>query len=349
MHSESGLGEKGSTVKDTWTKWHDIPWDSVIAGNAYADRYFQRAGLIRKDKLARFAPSGCHPATVEVNSPAALAIAVKRLQRVGGLLAKGCTPDSDVRMVAYVLKKAHSSNAHEMQFLTVADAAAVLDGFAKRSEVESASSSTAASTWTRLRDLLVPVGDEKPALWILQLYVQPRLHEGRKFHLRALLLCVGDLTAYLHEDVRALIASEAFEPARSDGSCLLAHITNMGINQSHPDYNGEKQNLGLEELGCTTEASRIRNEIATMLGATIASVYSEGRREFFALPNCWELFGVDFLVEAETSRVVLLEINASPSLAMYRRTRQELLGTDPLEGLPLGWMLAPLPELPTAA
>lgn len=190
--------------------------------------------------------------------------------------------------------------------------------------------------------------DKRP-VWILQRHVRPLLHEGRKFHLRILLLCVGDLRAYVHEDVRMLLATEAFELGATDAGRHLAHVTNMGVNRvgAGGDYVEASQNLPLVALG-VSEAEQILAGAAEVLGVTLSRVRAAGRRNLFTLPNCWELFGVDFLVEDVSRRPVLLEINASPSLAMYgsdsAAVRASFLGSsgilDPLAGdtsLPSGW------------
>ena len=47
-------------------------------------------------------------------------------------------------------------------------------------------------------------------LGVAQQHIRSRLYDGRKLHLRVLLLCVGDLKAYVHENVRVLLASERY-------------------------------------------------------------------------------------------------------------------------------------------
>jgi len=198
-----------------------------------------------------------------------------------------------------------------------------------------------------LRNLLKPTGSgglEKATVWVLQRYVEPWLHDGRKFHLRVLFLCVGDLRAYAHEDVRVLLATEPFEAGERDGSCLLAHVTNMGVSRESPAYHEGSQNLPLAALG-EAMARRVFGQVVEVLGATVAQVRAAGRRHFFTTPNCWELFGADFLVEATSERVVLLEINPSPSLAMYGSgsdLRAQLCGLNPLETILPSWHEVPL-------
>lgn len=48
-------------------------------------------------------------------------------------------------------------------------------------------------------------------LWVLQRYVaRPLLLRGRKFHLRVMILAVGDLSVFVHRNAVALFASDDF-------------------------------------------------------------------------------------------------------------------------------------------
>ncbi|CAJ1353074.1 unnamed protein product, partial [Effrenium voratum] len=95
-------------------RWHDHDWEEVLAGRGTAERYFVRSGLVRKDRLLAFVPKARHPPTVVVRSLAELQ---QGLQDLGA--------GSAVEGIRFVLKKAHSSNAHGIRFLSDADATAL--------------------------------------------------------------------------------------------------------------------------------------------------------------------------------------------------------------------------------
>ncbi|CAK0806479.1 unnamed protein product, partial [Prorocentrum cordatum] len=360
------------------SRWHRHDWDAVLSGGATADRYFARPGLIRKDRLAGFAPPDRHPATAAASSFAELRAALFRLGVRSSEAAGRGEAAPDPACVQFVLKKAHSSNASGIRFLTGADAQAAAPADARRAAKKRAAPGelgarraaalavagaagvlAAAALGAReprraeprgaaageLRRLLGPAAGEeerdgggKPEVWVVQRYVAPALHQGRKFHLRALLLCVGDLSAYLHEGARVLLASEPFELGRRDAGRFYAHVTNMGASSGHDGFAEGAQNLPLSALGAEEEAERILREAAQAVGGTLARLRAAGRRQFFTLPNCWELFGVDLLLdESRSRRVLLLEVNPSPSLAMFGdpdTVRQRLLGGDPLQDAP---------------
>lgn len=419
----------GATLGERASRWHSHDWARVLEGKATADRFFQRAGLIRKDRLANFAPPEHHPETAVVRCFEELQVALKSLKSVDS--AEG-SAGGDSSAVRFVLKKAHSSNADGIRFLTGSEAEAVANAEAHGSGrsglscfaesgigsatalllavtalvggmaavsigVQPSTSSrvqvkrlaaacaapaiammTAAALATHLvagaghfsgrqqqlprlaalatefKQLLEPVVPSgsaashntkaSPEVWILQRHIEPWLHEGRKFHMRVLFLCIGDLKAYVHEDVRLLIATEPFAEGNTDSLRHAALVTNMGVNSAQAGYAETEQNLPLTARGSEVMEATL-SEVARILGETLDRVRSAGRRQFFTTPNCWELFGVDFLVEDVSGRVVLLEINPSPSLSMYggQGVREALLGPDPLTApIPAGWLVVPL-------
>ncbi|CAJ1453766.1 unnamed protein product [Effrenium voratum] len=106
----------------------------------------------------------------------------------------------------------------------------------------------------------------------------------------------------------------------------------MGANQSLQGYAEAEQNLPLEALG-EDFADKIFEQLGDVLGRTVRNLRAAGRRHFFTLPNCWELFGADFLVTRGGS-ALLLEVNPSPSMAMFGGLP---LPSKPLEEVTAGW------------
>jgi hypothetical protein len=52
------------------------------------------------------------------------------------------------------------------------------------------------------------------------------------------------------------------------------------------------------------------------------------KKKFLSLPNTFELFGLDFLVDS-SKQVVLLEANPEPSMRMFNKKRSDVEGSDP--------------------
>ncbi|KAI0307869.1 tubulin-tyrosine ligase family-domain-containing protein [Multifurca ochricompacta] len=173
----------------------------------------------------------------------------------------------------------------------------------------------------------VSLGDAPPQL-IDQL-------QGHKFHLRAYCVASGDLTVYLYTRILALFSSKPYSPpaAAADGVIdLLPHLTNSSLHT----HKGEECVRLLDELvGChvlSGEASAsestltlshladIQDQIANSLAETFTAAL-QWPIYFQPMPNAFELYGVDFLVEHVVSfksqfQVKLLEINAEPAIEL---------------------------------
>ncbi|KDO32641.1 hypothetical protein SPRG_02342 [Saprolegnia parasitica CBS 223.65] len=151
---------------------------------------------------------------------------------------------------------------------------------------------------------------------VVQRYISPWLaHRHRKFHLRVLVLAVGHLDVYVFHDVRALVATEAYRHDALENP--FVHVTNMSANKGAASYDEAAQNLALSDV-----AGLDHDQILDQIHASVRLVFqnltrARNRRHFFSLPNCYELFGWDFMVD-DAGRVLLLEVNPDPSLRMYQ-------------------------------
>ncbi|CAK4233125.1 unnamed protein product [Aphanomyces euteiches] len=164
---------------------------------------------------------------------------------------------------------------------------------------------------------------------VLQKYVQPMLIDGKKFHIRALVLAVGHLDVYVYENVRVLLASAPFS---TESLNPFIHITNQSVNKNgNPSYNNENQNVPLSDAFSNDVGTSILHQIHDICRHAFRCL-ATNRRHFFSLPNCYEIFGFDFLVDIN-GRVLLLEANPDPSLAMYNG--EAILPSSPLDiGVP---------------
>ncbi len=277
--------------------WKSIPWSEVLSQNRKADRMFLRSGLIRKDQLPKFAAQD-HPSTRVISNIEDLNKAINDDNDESG----GASGDQ-----CYVFKPADSSNAHGLYLippsLDEARASMTLD----------------------------------PGPRVLQPYIRPHLlplATGlHKYHLRALTLISGDLTALLYDEIRVLIAPVPF--SWQNMSEPNAHVTNQSFNKSHPDYEEGTHNVALHECGALGNGDP-RQEFGggiyhkiKMICQRLFRRLGADRRRFLSLPNTYELFGLDFLVD-EGGRVWLLEANPEPSLGMFGRSRQEVEGENVL-------------------
>lgn len=192
----------------------------------------------------------------------------------------------------WVVKPADSSNASGVYFAS--------------NEIEA---------WDRARQ-------EADRTWIVQSAVMSSRVNGRNFHVRSLLLLVGDLDGYVYDDCRVLVA-----PLEADVADDHARITNRSFNKNHPAYNPDQHNLSLRDSSALP--GHVLRQVRDITAALCAALADHGdtcrqqgrsaprlKRRFLALDNTWELFGMDFMIDIE-GRAVLLEGNPEPSMDMW--------------------------------
>ena len=149
-------------------------------------------------------------------------------------------------------------------------------------------------------------------------------------NLRCLVLCVGMLRVFMHDDIRVLIAPV---PMDTDAPTLdlHSHITNRSFNMNHPLFSEHKCNIPLNDafpcndVTCDDIISQVRSIITHLFAQLLRN-----RRHFFPLRNCYEVFGLDMCVDLQ-ARVWLLEANPDPVLALHTSSHVQ----DSLEESPL--------------
>jgi len=182
--------------------------------------------------------------------------------------------------------------------------------------------------------------------------------QGHKFHIRVYCVASGDLTVYLYTRMLALFSSKPFAlpapapapaPAPGDTIDLAPHLTNSSLQQTTTRRGEECVRLLDELVGChilsrgasatapglpgghghgsnpdstltSDHLANIQDQIADALAETFTAAI-QSPIHFQPLPNAFELYGVDFLVEHIASPqpqfcVKLLEINAEPAIEL---------------------------------
>jgi tubulin--tyrosine ligase len=171
-----------------------------------------------------------------------------------------------------------------------------------------------------LKEALRADGADEVREWVLQRYVhRPLLVGGRKFHLRMYAAAVGALSVHVFPEVLTLFS---LEPYTDDPSQLAAHLTNtccqspsgpeqhaaaVGLLSDLPARVAAEGLLSLDEA--SARCARAFQDSAALVGEAFAAVSAE--LAFMPLPNAFELFGMDLLVDADW-HVWLLEANAEP-------------------------------------
>ena len=303
VRCETGSGEEPCAPAEatfTWAEYERIDWERVLtAQTLHTCAYCVRKGLIRKSNLA---------------------FSVRKwvAKHPGGALAGG-VPETllfefwDLEYLDEALADVYEvrdmkSDGSEWWIL-------------KPSMTNQARGILVFNRLEQLKAALAEEGAEDVREWVLQRYIRrPLLVGGRKFHLRMYALAGGSLTAYVWPQVLALFSLQTY--SGDDPSNRAAHITNSCL-QSPQGAQQEADCVALlsqlparlaaegrmSEEEAAARCERAFADAAALVGEAFAAVSSE--LSFMALPNAFELFGFDLLIDEEW-RVWLLEANAEP-------------------------------------
>lgn len=163
--------------------------------------------------------------------------------------------------------------------------------------------------------------------FVVQKYIENPLilndHDDRKFHIRTYVLCVGAIKVYVYRDMLALFALSKYQPPVSDpdsGQVLLnGHLTNTCLQGE------EKDDLSVDRFwnlkGISYEGKNyIFNQICDITSELFKAACKNDRINFQPVPNAFEFYGLDFLVQSDNT-VNLLEVNAYPD---FKQTGDDL-------------------------
>ncbi|XP_035743508.1 uncharacterized protein LOC118451242 [Vespa mandarinia] len=167
---------------------------------------------------------------------------------------------------------------------------------------------------------------------IIQRYLsRPKLINGNKFDLRlyVLVTSIDPLRVYFYEDGLVRFASNKYRDSLSTLHDRFMHLTNYSINKYSSDYTendtvdsckGHKWSLKclwnhLEKQAVNTGniIERIHDMIVKTIVSAESCVNNFSRVYAGSWYNCYELFGIDVLLD-ENLKPWLLEVNACPSL-----------------------------------
>lgn len=158
--------------------------------------------------------------------------------------------------------------------------------------------------------------------FVAQSYIHPPLLiHNKKFHIRAYILAIGGLKVYVYRHMLALFAAKEYLPPWEESSDLAGHLTNTCLQT------GEREGSVRLFWGLEKDVSNGKEALETVWGDIkdiVGEVWEAAARgmrvHFQTLPNAFEIFGVDFLVDADMN-VFLLEVNSYPD---FKQTGEEL-------------------------
>lgn len=167
--------------------------------------------------------------------------------------------------------------------------------------------------------------------FIAQPYIDPPLllptRGNRKFHIRVYVLVVGALKVYVYKDILALFAAKAYQsPSQLPNGGpidLSSHLTNTCFQDESVREESVARFWDLEDDTLNPDwREKIFEQICETTGEVFEAAAREQMVHFQTLPNAFEIFGGDFLVDAG-SNLSLLEFNVYPDFKQTGRHLQD--------------------------
>ncbi|KAG7287431.1 hypothetical protein NEMBOFW57_006942 [Staphylotrichum longicolle] len=162
--------------------------------------------------------------------------------------------------------------------------------------------------------------------FVAQRYISsiPVLNQ-RKWHVRAYALSLGRLKVHVFRDMLALLAAEPYAPPWENPS-LKASLTNTAL-QDEEEVVANESMRDFWEMDCGDAESELfegrpdwKRHVFYQICGVVAEVFRAAvwtmADKFVALDKCFELFAVDFLVDA-SGNAWLLEVNETPAFYQH--------------------------------
>lgn len=159
--------------------------------------------------------------------------------------------------------------------------------------------------------------------FVAQPYIHPPLllrAGGHKFHIRTYVLCAGSLRVYVYRPMLALFAGKPYRAPWEAPGDYDAFLTNTCLQDS-PHETTVQPFWALEGLSGAAKDD-VFAQVCAVTGAVVEGAARAMPIHFQPLPNAFEVFGLDFLLDADGC-AWLLEVNAFPD---FRQTGGDLAG-----------------------
>lgn len=161
--------------------------------------------------------------------------------------------------------------------------------------------------------------------FIAQPYIDPPLllpsSSNRKFHIRTYVLAVGALKVYVFKEMLALFAAKPYcapYEVEDEIADLGRHLTNTCFQEGGSANEGSVRRFWQLDYHVPELSADWKEKIFDQICGITGEVFEAAARgmmiHFQTLPNAFELFGVDFLVD-QAGNAWLLELNAFPDFA----------------------------------
>ena len=324
-------GDAGTGRVDLqWAATRDVEWGRVLSGDGASSSYRVKTGLVRKADLARALRKH---GRANPEAPAVRALPETHVVDLDDF-------DSDEALLVWLRNVLHDDARLWVLKVSGGRAAAsrscaparATDDRKKGSESNRGENvHVLPGGETGCRDALHAMrrgaGDEA---WLLQEYIADlMLLDGRKNHLRAHVLALGDLEVFVHQHCLVLPAVAAFTADRGLVGDRFVHLSNQSVQRHAPSGRPPENLLLTEACARWAEgegppgrgAEAILREVRAQVDAVVADAFAAVRRHaplgFFPIANSFELFGVDFLLDRQL-RLHLLEVISEPAMDLFQ-------------------------------
>ncbi|KJZ74672.1 hypothetical protein HIM_06022 [Hirsutella minnesotensis 3608] len=169
--------------------------------------------------------------------------------------------------------------------------------------------------------------------FVAQPYIHPPLlleADPRKFHIRTYVLATGGLTVHVYKHMLALFAAKPYLPPWAHSATDIdSFLTNTCLQeQRQRNSSGATTASGVANSVrrfwdlplAPAKLQDIFSQICSVTGEAFEAAATAMPIHFQALPNAFEVFGLDFMVDA-SGTVWLLEANAFPD---FKQTGSDL-------------------------
>ena len=171
--------------------------------------------------------------------------------------------------------------------------------------------------------------------FIAQPYIDPPLllpsSSNRKFHIRTYVLAVGSLKVYVFKEMLALFAAKSYcapWETKDPVADLARHLSNTCFQEGPSTNEGSVRRFWQLEDQAPGLRPHWKEDVFNQICGVTGEIFEAAARgmmvHFQTLPNSFELFGVDFLVD-EAGTAWLLELNAFPDFAQTGEDLKELV------------------------
>ncbi|OLY80155.1 putative tubulin-tyrosine ligase [Smittium mucronatum] len=167
------------------------------------------------------------------------------------------------------------------------------------------------SSYSQLREFVIQRYIDNPLLL--------KKYGNRKFHIRTYCVAISTIKVYVYRPMLALFASSLYDSDFKTPTNVFSHITNTHVQTENPEFDPNSVVHSFWDLASSSPESsdigpqdleNIYDQIKKLTGGIFDAVSSQPTN-FQPWPNCFEVFGLDFLVD-DSFNVFFLEANAYP-------------------------------------